>query len=132
VDKVTNEPDLDHFCVYCFNEGYFWDEVFIDVYKVILKSDVGNASKERLISPGLINQPLVIFYTRSRVSISLEDKVVELELNNDGTPVQPYVRKNIYRIGTAIDLRSDNGKLEYWKLDCYAELRKFLNGPNGS
>lgn len=132
VDPNTHEPDKDTFCPFCWGEGYLWDEVFFDVYRVILKSDVGNALKESLINPGLINEPLVIFYTRSSVDITGKDKVVELVLDSEGDPVRPLQRKKIYHIGTAIDLRSDHGKLEYWKLDCYSEYRKFLNGPGNS
>jgi hypothetical protein len=131
VDSITREPDRDYFCPFCWGEGYYWDEEWIDVYKVILRSDVGLSSKEDLIAPGLINIPLVIFYTRSSVDVTDKDKVIELVTDTEGDPVQPYRREFLYRIGTPIDFRSDNGRLEYWKLDCYAEQRKFLNGPEG-
>jgi hypothetical protein len=131
VDILTGEPDLDHFCPVCHGEGYLWDEHLFDGYKVVLRSDVGLASREDLIKPGLLNIPFVIFYMRSSVDITIEDKVVELVLDRAGKPVRPFKRDYLYRIGTDIDLRSDGGKLEYWKLDCYAEERKFLNGLEG-
>ena len=53
-----------------------------------------------------------------------------MKLQNSGALVVPYKRKHLYRIGTPIDYRSDNGKLEYWKLDCFEEDRKFLNGDS--
>lgn len=128
VDPTTKEPDRDHFCPICHGEGYLWDEVFLDIYKVVLKSDVGNALLDSSQSPGLIAPPLVIFYTRYDTPVTKADRVVELVLNLDGSPVQPYRREAIYHIGLPIDFRSDNGKLEYWKLDCYLDERKFLNG----
>lgn len=128
VDILTHEPDIDSFCPICHGEGFVWDEISVDVYKVVLRSDVGLSSKEDLIRPGLLNIPFVIFYMRSTVDITKEDKVVELVLKTNGKPVMPFRREFLYRIGTSVDLRSDNGKLEYWKLDCYAEQRKFLNG----
>ena len=131
VDVLTGEADLDHFCPVCHGEGSLWDEHMYDGYKVVLRSDVGLASREDLIKPGLLNIPFVIFYMRSRVDITIEDKIVELVLNQAGKPVRPFKRDYLYRIGTPIDLRSDGGKLEYWKLDCYAEERKFLNGLEG-
>ena len=130
VDKLTHEPDLDYFCPFCFGEGNLWNEVFIDVYKVLLKGELGNALKEVIISPGLSNEPVAVFYIRSSVTIGEKDKVVELELDEEGDPIRPYRRRKIYRIGEAIDLRSDNGRREYWQLTCYAEHRKFLNGPS--
>lgn len=131
-DKVTKEPDKDHHCPICWGEGFLWDEVFFDVYKVNIKSEVGNALLQELRTPGLITGPLVIFYTRYSEPITKEDKVVELVLDEEGRPVKPYFRKELYRIGNAIDLRGDHGRLEYWKLDCYAEYRKFLNGTGGA
>lgn len=128
VDAVTKEPDKDHFCPICHGEGYLWDEEFMDIYKVVIKSDVGNALLDSLQSPGNIGPPLVTFYTRYSSNVTKEDRVVQLVLNDDGSPVQPYRRRAIYHIGLPIDFRSDNGKLEYWKLDCYLDERKFLNG----
>lgn len=129
LDKLTQEPDLDYFCPICQGEAYIWDEIFVEGYKVILSSDVGKSVKETLITPGLTNTTLVVFYTRSSVLITKADKIVEVWLDQEGKVVRPYRRKAIYRIGTPIDLRSDNGKLEYWKLDTYEEQRKYLNGP---
>lgn len=128
VDTYTKEPDVDKFCPFCWGEGNKWDEVWIDIYKIIIRSDVGLAGKEDLIAPGLMNIPLVIFYVRSSVVITEQDKLVEVILNSEGGIESPVKRRYLYRIGTAVDYRSDNGRLEYWKLDCYAEKRKFLNG----
>jgi len=128
VDELTKEPDRDTFCPVCGGEGFLWDETWLDVYKIVIRSDVGLAGKEDLFAPGLMNVPLVLFYTRSTVDVSEQDKLVELVLDDEGEVVTPYERRELYRIGTAIDFRSDNGRLEYWKLDCYAEKRKFLNG----
>lgn len=129
IDSNTGEPDVDSFCPICHGEGYIWEESFIDSRKVVLQSDVGKSTRETLIQSGLTNIPLVIFYTKSSVLITKSDKIVELWTDNAGSPKRPYRRKSLYRIGTSVDFRSDNGKLEYWKLDCYEEQRKYLNGP---
>ena len=134
VDKITREPDVDTRCPICAGEGFIWDEILIDAYKIVLEGDTGEASRESLITPGLINIPLVVFYTTYDVAVVLEennevkDKVVELMLDTEGNPILPYKREALYRIGAAIDFRSDQGRLEYWKLTCYKEKRKFLNG----
>lgn len=128
VDDVTHEPDRDSFCPFCHGEGFFWDEVFVSVYRVILGSEVGQAVREQVIAPGLMNVPLVVFYLRSSVLITPEDKIVELVRDEEGQPVRPYKRSALYRISSLVDLRSDNGRLEYWKAGCYKEERKFLNG----
>lgn len=125
VDTLTHEPTKDHFCPYCHSMGYYWDEVFIDMYKV--ETNEGSF-REKLPSPGLINIPGVIFYLKASVDITKEDRIVEITLGIDGQPTRPYKRKTLYRIGALVDLRSDIGKLEYWKVNCYQEQYKFLNG----
>ena len=128
VDAVTHEPDKDTFCPFCWGEGFLWDEIFIDFYKVPLKGDAGNSENEEITSPGLMNEPIMVFYIRYSVDLTDNDKIIELQLDREGQPIRPYQRKRLYRIGTLIDMRSDNGRLEYWKVDCYSEFRKFLNG----
>lgn len=127
VDPVTKEPDKDTFCPICHGEAYIWDETYVDCYSVEIRSDVGQAG-EKVFSPGILDISYKIFYMRYSVDITEEDKVVELVLDKEGEIAQPPRRKVLYRIGSALDLRSDHGKLEYWKLDCFSEFRKFLNG----
>lgn len=128
IDEVTKEPDVDKFCPICWGEGFIWDEMLLNIYKVIIRSSVGLATKEDVIEPGLVNIPMVSFFATYDLDVDKQDKIIELVLNKDGTPLIPYKRERLYRIGTAIDFRADNAKLEYWKLDCYEEQRKFLNG----
>jgi hypothetical protein len=128
VDKVTKEPDKDVFCPVCHGEGKLWDESYINVYKVLLKSDVGNVYREVLSAPGLNSASMAKFFCKSSVAITSKDKIVELVLNNEGKASQPLERRALYKIVAAVDHRADNGRLEYWKLDCYQEKRKFLNG----
>jgi hypothetical protein len=130
VDVVTHEPDKDTYCPFCQGEGYYWDESYIDVYKVLVTGMSEGSTNERMITPGLLNVPLMVFYIRSSVNLTKEDKLVELVLDTDGQPVEPIKRQELFRIGALVDYRSDNGRLEYWKVACFAEQRKFLNGPS--
>ena len=130
VDKITREPDKDRFCPICFSESYLFDEIDIEFYKILKDSDTDNALKDTLKEPGLINLPLVVFYTRYDSEITQEDKIVTLELNLDGTRKSPIRRQGIYRINTAWDYRSDNGKLEYWKIFTHKESVRFINAPS--
>jgi hypothetical protein len=131
VDATTGEPDKDTWCSYCASEGFYWDEQWLDVYKIVIRSDVGNAGREVLLAPTTQNIPVVLFFARYSAEITTNDMIVELKLNTNGTVYKPYTRSAIYRIGTLYDMRSDNGRLEFWKIATYAENRKFLNGPNG-
>jgi hypothetical protein len=131
VDDVTGEPDKDTFCLPCYGEGWYWDEVYLDVYKVIIKSDVGNALRERAIAPSLANIPIVVFYADYAETITKDDKIVELRLDNAGNIVQPAKRTAVYRIATLFPFRADNGRLEYYKIATYEEDIRFLNGASG-
>jgi hypothetical protein len=137
VDVLTGEPDKDEFCPVCFGELYVWDEELVDGYRRVIRSSVGLSTKESLIGPGLTNLAFVSFFFEYTLPLNIfpkdisPDKIVELMTDTAGKPKRPFQRKTIYRIGTAIDFRADNGKLEYWKLDCYEEQVKFLNGPGG-
>lgn len=130
VDNVTREPDKDRFCPICFGDGWLWDEVNIKFYRVYKESDASNVVKDKLRKPGLINQPFVVFYVRYDAEITKEDKIVQLELNDDGSSSSPMVRKRLFRIGNLWDFRADNGKLEYFKVFTYHEDVKHLNAPN--
>jgi len=129
VHPITNEPDKDRFCPICFGEGYLWDEVSIEFYKMYEGSDTLNVLKDQLKKPGLINQPFVIFYLKYNADITREDKIVEINLNDDGTASDPMRRRRIFRIGTLWEYRADNGKLEYYKVFSYFDDVKHLNAP---
>lgn len=129
--QSTGEGNKDHFCPYCMGEGYLWDEHFVDLYRVVKQSDVGLSSKENLISPGLVDVPVVVFYMRASIDVSENDRIIEMELDKEGELVVPYRRRGIYRISTPVDLRSDRGRLEFWKVACWKENYKYLNGPEG-
>jgi hypothetical protein len=129
VDATTGESDIDNFCPICLGEGYIWKEIFMTCYKKILGSDVGKSKKEKLLEPGLTNVPIVVFYTRSSVQVTRADKIVEVWTDTEGELLKPYRRKALFRIGASVELRADNGRLEYRKIDCFEEKRKYLNGP---
>ena len=116
VDSVTDEPDIDVFCPVCHGEGYLWDESYIDIYKVDQRNEL------------IYKAPVMVFYCISSVDITTKDRIIELVLTEDGKVSDPVRRKARYKIKQAIDHRADNGRLEYWKLDCYEKAYKFLNG----
>lgn len=129
VDPVTKEPDKDRFCPICYGEAYYWDEEEIQLYRVLEGGDSTNTIRDNLTSPGLINIPLVVFYIRYDSNITRDDKIVELELELSGKVKIPKRRRFLYRVESAWDYRSDNGKLEYWKVFAHKEDVKHLNKP---
>jgi len=128
LDDTTKEPDKSSYCPFCAGEGYIWDEILVDLYKRITRNDSGNSITTQ-VEASIVNVPIYIFYLKSSVDITEEDKIVLLVLDSEGLPQRPYRRRAVYRIGQLIDYRSDNGKLEFWQVDAVAERDQFLNGP---
>lgn len=130
VDSITREPDKDRFCPICYGEGFLWDEELLQYYRVLQSGNTNNALKDKLIEPGLINIPIVVFYIRYDSAIVKEDKVVRIAMDLDGVALTPRYRIAIYRVESVWDYRSDNGKLEYWKVYTHLEDVKYLNPPS--
>jgi hypothetical protein len=129
LDKITQEPDRDVFCPICHGDGYLWDEVPIQIYR---KSAVGAGTgplQDQLKAAGILNIDLYSFWFKSSVPVTLQDKLVTMALDEAGSLAEPLHREELWRIGLLLDLRSDDGRLEFWQAYCYAEKRTFLNGP---
>lgn len=130
VDIVTKEPDKDRYCPICYGEGAYWDEVELQYYAVPAeRRDLSLAIKDTLEPPGLINVPTVVFYIRYDSHIHLGDKMVRLETDLEGVPIEPRQRRGIFKINSLWDFRSDRGKIEYWKVFAHKEDVKYLNAP---
>lgn len=129
VSRLTQEPDRDTFCPICHGEGYMWEEVLIDVYR---KSTVGTGTgplQDQMKPAGIQNIDLYSFWFKSSVPVTNQDKIVTVALDEEGHFSEPIHRQELWRIGLLLDLRSDNGRLEFWQAFAYAEKRTFLNGP---
>jgi hypothetical protein len=100
-NKVTNEPDRDSFCPYCYGFGYLWDE-----YKIVYYRN----------DDSLKNQEDVVFYFEWEADITSDDFIVEIKLDKDGSPLQPVQRTKIYDILSSDTFNADYGRVEFWKV----------------
>ncbi len=121
VDPVTREAEKDRFCPTCLAEGFMWDEIDSDMYKVL------QAPKTTLMPAGLTSVPLVVFYMRHNAPVVKDDKLIELVLDLEGVKVQPIQRKDVYVIQHLEPFRLDTGRVEYLKLWTFVEDVKHLN-----
>jgi hypothetical protein len=126
-DETTGEPDKNIFCPVCYGHGYLFDEEYVKTYKTLEATN--DAFLNKLMPPGMFNIPAVIFYLRYSDTINIFDKIVEVQLDDDGSVTEPINRLTVYTINNAWKYRSDNGKLEYWKLYTHKEDVKYLNPP---
>jgi hypothetical protein len=124
VDSLTHEPDLDSLCPYCLGEGYVWDEELITFYKVIIATGQGLGNKVRKLIPGELNIPFVLWYIEYSVNPTTYDRLVEIELNLEGDVIIPINRIGTYRLETVQAFRSDNGRVEYFRLGTNLEASK--------
>jgi len=106
-NKITNEPDRDSFCPYCYGFGYLWDE-----YKIIYYRN----------DDSLKNKEQVVFYFEYGTDITAEDFIVEIKLNKDGEPLLPVQRTKIYDIISSDTFNADYGRVEFWQIT--AERRR--------
>lgn len=138
VDPYTGTPDLDTPCPYCLGEGVLFDEeTFIgysvkQVFRGQQRTGLATVeSSEAKLPPGVINQLGAIIYTEYFVVPTTDDVIVEIKLDLEGLPVTPIVREAKYKIVAALDFRSDNGRVEFWKLFCSAKLVNSKNIGEG-
>jgi hypothetical protein len=118
VDDTTGEPDKDTPCPFCDGEGYLWDEEWVTFYKLEVSSNEGFVRKNTHEEAGIINVPYAFFYMEYTVDPNRYDKVVEVQRDLDGNLVYPYQRTAVHTIATAQPLRSDSGRIEYWRVAC--------------
>lgn len=119
------EHDKDRRCPICFGEGKLFDEISIRLYKTMGGSAIARNISEKIIQPGLINIPLVVFYVRYSDTITREDKIVTLLLDEEGNRVTPLTRTGVYKISELWDYRSDNGRIEYWAIYSHLDNIKY-------
>jgi len=116
VDEKTGEPDKDTICPYCWSEGFLWDEEWVTYYKTLVSSHEGLVRKNQPNKAGMSNTPFVFFYLEYDIVPDRYDKIVEVALDTEGDISLPYTREAIYSIATAEPFRSDEGRIEYWRM----------------
>ena len=134
VDPVTHEPTKDHFCPYCWGEGYLWDEEWITCYKMQVASQEGFTRKDSSEKAGYTNIPAAFFYVEYNVNPNRFDKIIEMKRDLEGELIVPYERESIWDISTAEDFRSDNGRVEYWRAASTKQsvIPTWKDSPDGS
>ncbi len=128
-DSITTEPDRDIYCPLCMGIGYLFDEEYIDFYKVLFDKTFSSLRRHHMIEPGLIDASSVVFYFKYDAAINKEDRILEIQLDVDGNISSPVTCLGVYKIDKSWEYRSDNGRIEFWKVIAHEELLKFINPP---
>jgi len=126
VSPVTGEPDRERRCITCLGEGYTWDETPVTFYNAEVNTESQRSDRESLRKPGVMNTPLKAFWLQSKENLTKDDKLVVLVLDKEGKLVLPQKRQELYTISTLLELRLDNGRLEFLKVNGYEDNNKHL------
>jgi hypothetical protein len=116
LDVLTKEPSRDYYCSFCAGSGYLWDEELIYAYKTVSASPGGSNAAVNFskTEAGTIYIPAARFFVSYDVAPRRPDRIVEIELDEDGSAVIPYNRTAIFELMLVRDMRSDNSKIDYW------------------
>ncbi len=101
---VTDEPDKDYYCRSCLGMGFFWDEYQIVYYRSNDSFDKNHKYRSDF------------FYLEYDEEISSSDYIVLVALNVEGEVIEPVQRTDYFKIDNAINFRSNNGRVEYWRI----------------
>lgn len=120
LDELTQEPDRDYPCPYCSGRGFLWDEELITGYKVIAASPGGsNAEVNMQKTPaGKMYVPAARIYFSYDIDLTIDDRIVEVELDAAGDAVTPYNRLVIYELSLVRAMRADNAAIAFWVANC--------------
>lgn len=115
-----NEPKLR--CPVCNGEGWVYEEELQLTRRRLVTPDIGLANSETMSDIGWMNINYIVFYFEYFVEMKKGDKIIEVNLNDDGTPIRPYSYQEIYRIAVAEPFRDQLGRVEFWRAACKLEI----------
>ena len=117
----TENPDLEADrvvkCQWCYGERFLFDDEFIVTYRA---SKFNYVDMERPKGYGNLAISLAFFYCEHTIMPSRFDKIIEPMIDYDGNVISPIEVKVKHNIEMADAFRSDNGRIEFWRLGCIA------------
>jgi hypothetical protein len=114
-DPVTNEPDRDTFCRYCWGHGYYWDEGWFVYYR--------NDQSFRMTEGYYKEFEGDVFYSEYFLQVNPEDYIITVKLDQDGNVIIPVERETSFKILKADPFRSDNGRIEFYGIRTIEERK---------
>jgi len=118
-DQLVKEPSAT--CSYCRGEGYLWDEQWHIGYSMMGGADSGLVARGTYLPPGMVRVDYKIYFLRYNCGIQYGDKIVEVQLDYEGAPQLPLIRRAIHSPQTVTEYRSDHGRLEFFAVFCREE-----------
>jgi len=113
-----HEADVEYACHICKGEGYLFDDEPVIGYRA---DRYGYQDIEERMPQSIQHFNTPFIYLDYHENVSRYDKVIEALLNEEGEIVSPTIEKERYNIHYAEPFRSDNGRIEYWRLSCFTD-----------
>ena len=111
-------------CMKCLNTGYLFVDKLVRGYSYLTA-----AGRDFLSSVGNINTDLVIYIIEHNTRAKEGDYICELDIDESTeTPRQPFKIIRTFKIQDSMDIRCDDGRIEYLKN--YCEEYNFDKGIN--
>lgn len=122
-------------CVYCLGEGFLWDESWTIGYVMSVNSENGKTNTSVRMPSGNVKGNYKVFFLRYDAQINYGDKIIEVRLDEEGkvrlsSTKKSFIRKEIHKPQTISEMRSDNGRLEYYSIYCREEDSIRNTNPN--
>jgi hypothetical protein len=114
-DIVTDEPDKDYYCRYCLGMGYYWDEIKIIYFRNDNSFRKREGKNEEFEGDD--------FFLQYDVEVTPADYIVTVILDTEGNPSSPITRNKFFKILSADSFRSDNGRIEFWRVRAIEERK---------
>jgi len=109
-------------CTSCLGIGYSFVDKLVKAYRY--RPLYGVDTKTMV---GVINTQTRVYILEHGQQPKQVDWILELELNSDNQPVQPFRVTSRFKIQDAMPMRGDDdGRIEYWH--CIAEERNLDDG----
>lgn len=115
-----NEPELR--CPICNGEGWVYEDEIQLTRRRLVTPEIGLAGSEQMSDIGWMNINYIVYYFQYFVQMSKGDKIIELQLDDQGKPTEPYTPIEMYRIAVAEPFRDQLGRIEFWRAAAKLEV----------
>ena len=121
--RKYDEPNKD--CSICGGEGWLYNEELHNVRSRISTPPPGQGGIEQQTDFAIMNVPYIIYYFKYYVNPTELDRIIEIDNDENGRPIKPYVKTKAYNITLAEPLRDLSGRIEYWRCSAKKEELRY-------
>jgi len=118
-DDIRHESDPR--CPYCKGEAYLWEEEPLRTYKVVAAPIYGKSLSTLDLDIQKLHVLSMVFYAEYNANPKTGDAIIEVALDREGKIKSPVSRTRLWRIRLPEIMRSDRGRIEFFRIHCTME-----------